>query len=110
MTPLVAAAGIWLLVGALCITFRARRVPDHLEYGHQLPQPPKGIAGLGVGIARSFEVMTWGSSYAMWRARCDASLRASRRRRGVDEPPREWNGFPVRTDVTIPRGEVRIEP
>jgi hypothetical protein len=79
---LVIAAGVWLIVGALCITFRFRRVPDHLEYSYTLPQP-KGLMGLGVGMARSFEAMTWGSSYTMWRARCDASLRASRRRRGL---------------------------
>lgn len=80
--PLVIAAVIWLVVGGLVITCRVRRM-DQLTYNYTLPQP-EGLMGLGAGMARSFEAMTWGSSYAMWRARCDASLQASRRRRGVD--------------------------
>lgn len=81
--PLVAAAVIWLIAGTALIVCRRRRAPERqLTYSYTLPQP-KGLMGLGAGMARSFEAMTWGSSYTMWKARCDASLRASRRRRGI---------------------------
>lgn len=79
---LVVSVAIWLLTVAVCVHLRRRtRRSDHLTYA--LPQP-KGLAGVGRSFVRSVEALTYGSSVEMWRARCAASLRASRRRRGVD--------------------------
>lgn len=83
MTEPFVALALWLATLSGVIYSRiCKRKRSHLEYGYNLPQS-KGLAGGAQAFGRAFETMTWGSSLAMWRVRCEASLKASRRRRGL---------------------------
>lgn len=78
------AAGAWLLVVAVCLYARHRaRQPRTLSYDYTA-QRPAGTAAVLRQFGRSFEALTWGSSVDTWTRRCEASLAASRRRRGVE--------------------------
>lgn len=77
-------------VGAtLCFTVwfiddrRKRRATRTLTY--DVPRPGGALQKLGEAFANSISQTTYGTcSTAEWQRRCEASLRASRRRRGLD--------------------------
>jgi hypothetical protein len=83
--------GAGLVACALPLLVYARHRYLHprreLSYGWQVPRPG-GMQGAMQAFGEAAEVMTWGTSLKAWRLRCEASLKASRARRGLIENTR----------------------
>lgn len=85
MTEAGVAIVLWLATLAGVINCRRRAARrSTLTYDYVNPVRVKGIIGATQAFARTFEVMAWGSSLATWERRCEASLKASKRRRGLE--------------------------
>jgi hypothetical protein len=82
-----ALSGILLMIALLWVWApRPRR--SILAYRVPRRRPAKGMTEayrvLGEVIGEATERMVYGTSVAEWKRRCDASLRASRCRRGIE--------------------------
>lgn len=79
------AAGVWVVTVGLCLLgrWRRRREPDVLRYEFEWPPLHQSVADVSRAMMRMGEAFRWGSSTDMWSRRCDASLAASRARRGL---------------------------
>jgi hypothetical protein len=85
LVVLVIAAGTVLALGVWAVDeYRARRRRrEPLRY--VVPRPEaKGASAVGRAFGEAAERMVYGTSAAEWKRRCEASLRTSRRRRGLD--------------------------
>lgn len=82
----VTAAVVVTLFGGTLIEWERRRRRRHEPLSYDLaPRPhPRGLGGVMRQAAESIEAMAYGRSYGEWKRRCEASTRASRRRRGLE--------------------------
>lgn len=79
----IALAAVWLVFMVALYARRRMRGPDLLTYDWRPPEQQRTMGQVMNEFGRSFEALAWGSSLHTWRLRCDASLHASRRRRGL---------------------------
>lgn len=78
-------AVLGLIFAAVVLVFWRERRTYRLQYDARRKSPQGAFNQVAESLAETFSAMTWGScSTTQWRRRCEASLQASRRRRGLD--------------------------